>query len=238
MGESCFVIMPIGSQNINGIDYSEEELKNKYNDLIKKAVIDARIGIEVIRADEVAMPGSITNDILMKLMYSTYVVADISLPNPNVFYELGIRHAIRSRTILLKDKNINNYVFDISHSRFIEYDNTSTGLKELTNKFKQCFEIYDKNPGLPDNQFIELSSFVKFQYPKFIDLDEENRKKQMAMINVLTPVLQNPEMFKILLDQNIDQNTKNVKMFELMQNDPNFIAEMLKDLISSGLIKT
>jgi hypothetical protein len=237
MGESCFVIMPIGSQNINGIDYSEEELKNKYNDLIKKAVIDARIGIEVIRADEVAMPGSITNDILMKLMYSTYVVADISLPNPNVFYELGIRHAIRSRTILLKDKNINNYVFDISHSRFIEYDNTSTGLKELTNKFKQCFEIYDKNPGLPDNQFIELSSFVKFQYPKFVDLDEENRKKQMAMINVLTPVLQNPEMFKILLDQNIDQNTKNAKMFELMQNDPNFIAEMLKDLIGSGLIK-
>jgi hypothetical protein len=59
----------------------------------------------------------------------------------------------------------------------------------------------------------------------------------MAMINILTPVLQNQEMFKILLNQNVDQDTKNAKMFELMQNDPNFIAEMPKNIIGSGLIK-
>jgi hypothetical protein len=229
--------MPIGVQNYNEIEYTESDLKNKYNDLIKKSLEEARPGLEIMRSDDVSMPGSISTDILTKLMYSKYVIADVSLPNPNVFYELGIRHAIRTGTILLKDRDIRNSVFDISHLRFIEYENTASGLKELTNKLRQYFEYFDRSPGKPDNQFIELASFLKFQYPKFIDIEEENRKKQMAMINILTPILNNPEMFRVLIDPNIDKDKKNSKFIEAMQNDPNFVAEMLKNLIGSGLLK-
>jgi hypothetical protein len=96
--------MPIGNQKFDEIEYLESELKNKYDNCIKKAFSDARLGLEIIRADEVSMPGSISDDILTKLMFSKFVVADISLPNQNVYYELGIRHAIRLGTILLKDK--------------------------------------------------------------------------------------------------------------------------------------
>jgi hypothetical protein len=229
--------MPIGVQNYNEIEYTEFDLKNKYNDLIKKSLAEAHPGLEIMRSDDVSMPGSISTDILTKLMYSKYVIADVSLPNPNVFYELGIRHAIRTGTILLKDKNIKNPVFDISHLRFIEYENTASGLKELTHKLRQYFEYFDKNPGKPDNQFIELASFLKFPYPRFIDIEEENRKKQMAMINILTPILNNPEMFRALIDPNIDEDKKNLKLIEAMQDDPNFVAEMLKNLIGSGLLK-
>jgi hypothetical protein len=237
MIETCFVIMPIGNQKINEVEYSEIDLKNKYDNCIKKALSDARPGMEIIRSDEVSMPGSISDDILTKLMFSKFVVADVSLPNPNVYYELGIRHAIRLGTILLKDKNINNAVFDISHLRYIEYENTTTGLKELTNKLKKYFSLFDNNPQNIDNQFIKLAAFLKFKYPTFVDVDDENKRKETAMINVLTPILKSPDMFKVLIDSNLTQEEKNNKMMEYMQNDPEFIVEMIKNMISGGILK-
>jgi hypothetical protein len=238
MGETCFVIMPIGNQTYGDESYSKDDLKKKYDDLIRNAIETAREGMEVVRADDISIPGSITNDIFTRLMFSNYVIADISLPNPNVFYELGIRHAIRAKTILLKDKNIKNLVFDISHLRYIEYENTSSGLKDLSNKLRQYFEYIDKNHQQPDNQFLELASFMKYQYPKFIDLDEENRKKQQAMVSMLAPFLKNPEILKILIDPNSDQETKNTKLIEMMSNDPASLMELLNNLAVNGFLKS
>ena len=58
-----------------------------------------------------------------------------------MFYELGLRHAIRPGTILIKDKNITNKVFDISHLRYIEYENSPTGLKNLAEQFIKTFNL-------------------------------------------------------------------------------------------------
>lgn len=237
MGESCFIIMPIGDQTYGDESYSKDDLKKKYDDLIKGAIETAREGIDVVRADDISIPGSISNDIFTRLMFSNYVIADISLPNPNVFYELGIRHAIRAKTILLKDKNIKNIVFDISHLRHIEYENTSSGLKDLSKELKRYFEWIDKNPQQPDNQFLELASFMKYQYPKFIDLEEENRKKQQAVVSMITPFLKNPEMFKLLIDPNSAQEAKNAKLIEMMSADPNTLIEILNNFAVNGLLK-
>lgn len=104
MNNSCFVIMPIGDQTINGATVTAADLKKKYDFIIKEAVQKAAPDLSVIRADEELNPSSISNDIFLKLMHSTYVIADITYPNPNVFYELGIRHAISPRTILIREK--------------------------------------------------------------------------------------------------------------------------------------
>lgn len=64
----------------------------------------ARPNLEIVRADEVAFPGTMTTDIITRIMHSDYVIADVSYPNPNVFYELGLRHACRVGTIIIKDK--------------------------------------------------------------------------------------------------------------------------------------
>jgi hypothetical protein len=229
--------MPIGDQAYEGETYSRADLKKKYDDLIKNALETAKKGLEIYRADDIPVPGSISNDILTRLMYSKYVIADISLPNPNVFYELGIRHAIKTGTILLKDKNIKNMVFDISHLRYIEYENSASGLKTLSDELKRYFDWIDRNPQKPDNQFIELAGFMRYQYPKFIDLEEENRKKQSAMVSLITPFLKNPEIFKALIDPNIDQDTKNTKLIDLMSNDPNTLIELVNNLAINGLIQ-
>ncbi len=236
MPETCFVIMPIGNQRYDGIDYSEIDLKKKYDDLIKEAILKIKPKLQLFRADDISMPGSITNDIFTRLMHSNYVIADITLPNPNVYYELGIRHAIRAGTILIKDKTIKSNVFDISHLRYIEYENTSSGLKELSERLNNAFNWIDANPTTADNQFLELASFIKYRYPQFIDIDDEKRKKNSALLGVVTQLLKKPELMKLLIDKDVSQEEKNAKMLEFMTSDQNIAMEMISTLLSSGFI--
>ena len=97
--------MPIGRLEYNNNIIEEEQLRNKYNNLIKEAILKAYPDLEVTRADEVSAPGTISTDIITRIMHSDIVIADITYPNPNVFYELGLRHACKSGTILIKEKN-------------------------------------------------------------------------------------------------------------------------------------
>ena len=152
--------------------------------MIAEAIRKADPELEVSRADDVSFPGSITSDILTRIMHSTYVVADITYPNPNLFYELGLRHAVRNKTILLREANSSANVFDISHLRHIEYENTPTGLKDLSQKLKENFEWMAANPQKPDNHFIEMAALTGFQYPSFYESPEEKQKRvTLAMLH-------------------------------------------------------
>lgn len=163
MTKKCFVIMPIGDQTYYGLngeeyDLKENELQEKYEDLIKDSIEKANSNYKVKRADDIYGPGSITEDIFKRLMKFDYVIADITYPNPNVFYELGIRHAYRTGTILLKDKKINIPVpFDIRQYRYTEYTDTSTGRKKLIEAFKKHFAALEKKPNESDNHFLKLA---------------------------------------------------------------------------------
>ena len=236
MPENCFVIMPIGTQSYEGIEYTEQKLKERYDNLIKDAILKAKPSMEITRADDISMPGSITNDIFTRIMYSQYVIADISLPNPNVFYELGLRHAIRPGTILIKDKNITNKVFDISHLRYIEYENSPTGLKNLAEQFIKTFNWMETTPNRIDNQFLELAALIKYSYPKFIDQEEELKKKNMAMVSIIKPFIEKPNLFKLLLDPSTNEEDKNKKILEEISNDPGMLGDLLMKLASSGLL--
>lgn len=162
MTNSCFVVMPIGTQTYNGVTVSENELRKRYDYIIKQAIQAADSTLEVIRADEELNPGSMSNDIFMKLMHSKYVIADITYPNPNVFYELGIRHAISPRTILIREQNAPSIPFDISHLRYIEYSLEAGGMEDLKTKLISRFGFYQRNPNKPDNQFLELCAFTNY----------------------------------------------------------------------------
>src|ERR1022692_2373454 len=142
----CFVIMPIGDQNLPSGLITATELRERYTDLIREAISRVRPDAQVVRADDVAAPGAITADIFSRLMEADYVVADITYPNPNVFYELGIRHACRSGTILIKEASEHPAPFDIYELRRIEYQNTPTGLKRLSDALLKQFDWIDENP--------------------------------------------------------------------------------------------
>jgi hypothetical protein len=84
-------------------------------------------GLEPIRADEEKIGGTIHKPMFERLMLCHYAVADITGANPNVFYELGIRHALRpsSTVILFLEGTV--IPFDIALVRGISYKTDSSG---------------------------------------------------------------------------------------------------------------
>ena len=88
MAYHAFVAMPFGIKE--QIDFNRV-----YGELIKPALEDA--GFEVFRADEEMRAGDIRTDMFQELLMADLVVADLSIDNPNVWYELGVRHALRAR---------------------------------------------------------------------------------------------------------------------------------------------
>ena len=121
-GKSCFVVMPFGTKQM---PYGSKETINfdaVYRKIIKPTA--TQIGLQCTRSDEVSEAGLIQKDMIDRIIKSDVVIVDITTVNPNVFYELGIRHtAKRSGTILMKmlQKPI---PFNINGMRVIEYDLT------------------------------------------------------------------------------------------------------------------
>ena len=87
----AFIVMPFGTKE--GIDFNRV-----YADYVKPALAGA--GFDVFRADEELLPGDIRSDMFQELLIADLVVADLSIDNPNVWYELGVRHGLRARGVI------------------------------------------------------------------------------------------------------------------------------------------
>lgn len=201
MSKSCFVVMAIGSQKSGEDELTADDLKEKYETLIKKAVQDAYSDIEIVRVDEVNDQGTITTDIITKLLFSDFVIVDISHPNPNVYYELGVRHCSRAGTILIKDRNVGaNAPFDISHERYIEYDNSPKGLADLTKQLREKFKWFENNPFQPDNHVLIHAKNSKFNFPQY-GVENELMKKQEEGLNlIISSIIESEAVFNSLMD--------------------------------------
>ncbi|MBD8349756.1 hypothetical protein [Dysgonomonas sp. HGC4] len=113
----CFYITPIGEEN------SEER---KHSDLFLESIVEPALktlGIQVKRADKIDKPGTITKQIIEYIFKSRLVIADLSYHNPNVFYELALRHSSRLPTIQLIRKS-DRIPFDVNQTRTIVIDTT------------------------------------------------------------------------------------------------------------------
>ena len=110
-----------------------------------------------MRSDEIAAGGDIVAQIFNHLMDDDYVVADISYPNPNVWYELALRHSCRSGTVLLRQKSMTPPPFDVLTLRHIEYEDTGAGVTQLGKQLKMAFDEIDANPERPDNAFLGMA---------------------------------------------------------------------------------
>jgi len=229
--QTCFVIMAIGDQCYEDIVITAEDLHHRYNDLIKEALLKARPGLEIVRADEVALPGTITTDIIRRIMESDFVIADVTYPNPNVFYELGLRHASRPGTFIIRDKKGPSTPFDISHLRRIEYDNTPSGLKQLSEKFAYWFAHYDKNPTRPDNQFLELAELLHYRFPDY-SLKTGPSHEELAF----TALFESPEILDLFTRQQAGEEVPQAEMIKIMSTNPQFLKHMISGMAQAGQI--
>ncbi len=228
--KTCFVIMPIGDQEFGNMKLTGEVLKQRYDDLIKEAILKADPSIEVLRADEVSMPGPITTEILTRIMHSDLVVADVTYPNPNVFYELGLRHACRVGTIIIRDRNGPKSPFDIAHLRHIEYENTATGFKALAQELKKYFDHFDQNPTIPDNQLLELAKFTDYCFPSY----RKNDRKQSTQ-KMVSAILESPELLQLMVRQMNGETVEPVEMIKaLMAGKPETARKVLAAVVEAN----
>src|SRR3954471_133207 len=114
----AFIIRPFGvKQDGSGspIDFDRVE-----DELISPAL--TALGYEGRTTQEIARAGNIRMDMFRLLVTADLVVVDLSVHNANVFYELGIRHALRDkRTFLIKCK-ADATIFDLQTDRYLQYD--------------------------------------------------------------------------------------------------------------------
>ena len=131
--KTCFVIMPFGEKP--DVDGQIVRFNDVYNYIIKP--VAQRVGLEVIRSDEIQTPGWIHGDMIQHIFSSDVAIVDITSLNPNVFYELGVRHTLRKAvTILIRKKGTKN-PFNVQGMRTIEYDMDIASAAEAQNDIEK-----------------------------------------------------------------------------------------------------
>lgn len=114
MKRTCFLVAPIGS-----VGSEARKRTDRLESKILRPVFDS-LNFEIVRADKIPMPGMITRQIMEKLISADLVISDLTDCNPNVFYEMGIRHVLRSPIIHLIHVG-SKIPFDNSDFRTLEY---------------------------------------------------------------------------------------------------------------------
>ena len=162
-----------------------------YYDLIFPAIEEA--GLKPIRADEEKVGGLIHKPMFERLILCEYAVVDLTTANPNVFYELGVRHAVRPySTVLLYAEGTKQLPFDIAPLRAIPYKLDSSGKPEqqANDKTKDILKkrlIEAQNPNIDSPLFQLVEGFPDIQHIKTDVFRErvkysEELKKQLAQI--------------------------------------------------------
>jgi hypothetical protein len=116
--KNCFVVMGFGKKT----DYATGrvlDLDKSYTYIIKPAAEEA--GLVCKRADEIVHSGTIDVPMFEQLLTADVVIADVSTSNPNAFYELGVRHALRPYTTITMAEDKMVFPFDISHMAIQKY---------------------------------------------------------------------------------------------------------------------
>ena len=166
----CFVLMPFGKKP--GAGGAVIDFDAVYHDLIKPAVEAA--DLMPLRADEEQAGGIIHKPMFERLILCDYAVADLTTANANVFYELGVRHAVKpATTVLLFAADGTRLPFDLAPLRTLRYQLGPDGrpadaagegesLKKLLAAVKKGdvdSPVYQLVEGFPDIQHIKTDVF-------------------------------------------------------------------------------
>jgi len=113
--KTCFVIAPVGDIGSEARIRSDKVLKHI---IAPPATV---CGYTPLRADQISEPGIITSQVIQHLVEDPLVIADLTGPNANVFYELAVRHAVRMPVVQIID-SAESIPFDVAASRTISFD--------------------------------------------------------------------------------------------------------------------
>ena len=104
------------------------------------------VGLHAKRADDIFAPAIVIDDIWKMINSAALIIADITNPNANVFYELGIAHTLGKRVILLRQHSGEPAPFDIAFWRHFEYGLGPLQVDEFQDTLRKVLETHRVQP--------------------------------------------------------------------------------------------
>ena len=172
-----FIVRPFGNRLVlkKIKNSADTEVVNFDFDKVEKELIKpamAACGLSGGTTGEVFAAGNIMEDMFSELLLADIVIADITIHNANVFYELGIRHSLRDkRTILIKGSGFDETPFDIIGYRYTAYskDSPAEALAALITSMKETIDGDRK-----DSPVFNILPLLKSQDPeRFLAIPED-----------------------------------------------------------------
>src|SRR6267143_4729747 len=154
----CFVISPIGEEGSPVRKRSDQLLIH----IIKHVLEPAPFSFDVTRADEIQKPGLISQQVIELAIDAPLVVADLTDYNPNVLYELAIRHAARKPVIHMIRVG-QSIPFDIADQRTIYYDTDIGAAEDARVKLGKQVQAALDDPTAVDNPISVARQLLEFK---------------------------------------------------------------------------
>jgi CheY-like chemotaxis protein len=190
MSKICFFIAPIGQENT--------EIRARSDQLFSYVIKPAakRLGYQAIRGDHIPQPGMINSQVIEHLVEDDIAIADLTGKNPNVYYELAIRHGVNKPVINIKDIS-ESLAFDIVGMRTIDVD------FRFIDSMKKCKKEIIKQIQAIENGTGKIDSPIKFtKQAKRIDHSISDLKRIDSKIESLKkrPTIKNRQKVQDLTD--------------------------------------
>lgn len=140
----CFVVTPIGDDG----SATRRAIDGLFDAVIEPVLREKGYAVEV--AHRMSKSGSITNQVIELLLSAELVVANLTDLNPNVMYELAVRHAARKPVVTLAEVST-KLPFDVSDERTVFYTNDMAGVPELASRLRAMVDaaVADEQPDNP-----------------------------------------------------------------------------------------
>lgn len=156
------MIAPIGKDGSDVRLRSDQVLKH----IIGPAA--AECGYEAVRADKISEPGLITSQVIQHVVEDPLVIADLTGRNPNVFYELAVRHAVRKPVVQIIQAG-EAIPFDVAANRTVQVDHhdldsVAKAREEIVLQIKAAVEN-PRNVDSPISVAVELQSLRRSDNP-------------------------------------------------------------------------
>lgn len=147
--KTCFIITPIGDDG--------SEIRRKTDGLISSVIrpVLTKMKYEGEAAHEVSDSGSITRMVVRRILGDDLVIANLTGLNPNVMYELAIRHAARKPVITLAEKGV-RLPFDIVDQRTIFYLDDMAGSERLKTDLSDAIDSIEGQEEI-DNPIVDAA---------------------------------------------------------------------------------
>jgi hypothetical protein len=221
--KKAFILMPF-----------TESLNDVYDFLIKGALVEA--GYQVKRADDIKSQSNILEDIIKGILESDLIVADLTDSNANVYYELGIAHALQKKVVLITQE-IDELPFDLKSYRVIGYSTHFSRMSEAKTELHQLAQEASNGTlpfGNPVKDYGKTQDVSKSISPIVVH-DSNDEESDLGFLDHIVQVEENfedlTEIVKVVGRKLVDELTPEINKTSQILTTNNLTTKQRRNVI-------